>query len=57
LGALLLAAQLPELVQRHLQLAKAVAERALDIAECIPYGLDVSWLRNRVRYLKNYGST
>jgi len=48
LGALLilLAAQLPELRQRYPQLAKAAAERVLDMAECIPYGLDISWPRS-----------
>jgi len=44
--ALLLAARRPEVRQRYLQPAKAAAERALDVAECIPYGLGVSWLHS-----------
>jgi len=45
LGALLilLAAQRPEARQRHPQLAKAATEKVLDAAECIPYGLDLTW--------------
>jgi len=47
LGALLilLAAQRPEARRRYPQLAKAAAERVLDMAECIPYGLDLTWLK------------
>jgi len=47
LGALLilLAAQRPEARRRYPQLAKAAAERVLDVAECIPYGLDLTWLK------------
>jgi len=45
LGALLilLAAQRPEARRRYPQLAKAAAEKVLDVAECIPYGLDLTW--------------
>jgi len=48
LGALLilLAAQRPELRQRYPQLAKAAAERMLDVAECIPYGLNAAWVNS-----------
>jgi len=37
----LLAAQRPEARQRYPQQAKAAAERALDMVECTPYGLNL----------------